>query len=71
VACQQLLRGDVSAGRFRANLLACLDGLTGDAQNHFDPLWGMVDPGPGEWFPAQALKLALIDAGSRRSEGGK
>jgi endoglucanase len=34
-------------------------GITGDAQNHFDPLWGMVDPGPGEWFPAQALELAL------------
>jgi endoglucanase len=37
-------------------------GITGDAQNHFDPLWGMVDPGPGEWFPAQALQLALPDA---------
>jgi hypothetical protein len=22
-------------------------GLTGDAQNHFDPLWGMVDPASG------------------------
>jgi endoglucanase len=33
-------------------------GITGDAQNHFDPLWGMVDPAPGEWFPEQALRLA-------------
>jgi endoglucanase len=31
--------------------------ITGDAQNHFDPLWGMVDPAPGEWFPEQALQL--------------
>jgi endoglucanase len=33
-------------------------GLTGDAQRHFDPLWGMVDPAAGEWFPQQALQLA-------------
>jgi endoglucanase len=33
-------------------------GLTGDAQNHFDPLWGMVDPAAGAWFPQQALQLA-------------
>jgi endoglucanase len=33
-------------------------GISGDAQNHFDPLWGMVDPAPGEWFPEQALQLA-------------
>jgi endoglucanase len=33
-------------------------GLTGDAQNHFDPLWGMVDPAAGMWFAAQALQLA-------------
>jgi endoglucanase len=33
-------------------------GMTGDGQNHFDPLWGMVDPAPGEWFPEQALQLA-------------
>jgi endoglucanase len=33
-------------------------GITGDAQNHFDPLWGMVDPAAGAWFPQQALKLA-------------
>jgi endoglucanase len=33
-------------------------GLTGDAQNHFDPLWGMVDPAAGAWFAAQALQLA-------------
>jgi endoglucanase len=32
--------------------------LTGDAQQHFDPLWGMVDPAAGQWFPAQALQLA-------------
>jgi endoglucanase len=29
-----------------------------DAQNHFDPLWGMVDPAAGAWFPQQALQLA-------------
>ena len=33
-------------------------GLTGDAQNHFDPLWGMIDPVAGGWFAAQALQLA-------------
>jgi len=33
-------------------------GLTGDAQNHFDPLWGVVDPAAGAWFAAQALQLA-------------
>src|SRR6185312_787310 len=27
-------------------------------QAEFDPLWGMVDPGAGDWFPAQALALA-------------
>ena len=32
--------------------------LTGDAQNHFDMLWGMVDPAAGLWFPEQALQLA-------------
>jgi len=32
--------------------------LTGDAQNHFDVLWGMVDPAAGLWFPQQALQLA-------------
>jgi endoglucanase len=32
--------------------------LTGDAQLHFDPLWGMVDPAAGLWFPEQALELA-------------
>jgi endoglucanase len=31
--------------------------ISGDAQNHFDPLWGMVDPAAGEWFPEQALQL--------------
>jgi len=44
-------------------------GITGDAQKHFDPLWGMVDPGPGEWFPAQALQLAASEAGAL--PGGK
>ena len=33
-------------------------GLLGDAQNHFDPLWGEVDPNAGAWFPEQALQLA-------------
>jgi endoglucanase len=33
-------------------------GLSGDdAQKHFDPLWGMVDPAAGSWFNAQALDL--------------
>jgi endoglucanase len=29
-----------------------------DEQNHFDPLWGGVDPAAGAWFAAQALQLA-------------
>lgn len=29
----------------------------GDAQNHFDPLWGKVDPAAGAWFAEQALDL--------------
>jgi cellulase/cellobiase CelA1 len=33
-------------------------GITSDGQKHFDPLWGMVDPPMGEWFPEQALQLA-------------
>ena len=33
-------------------------GLSGEAREHFDPLWGMIDPEPGEWFPEQALQLA-------------
>jgi endoglucanase len=33
-------------------------GVSGDAANHFDPLWGMVDPQAGAWFPQQALELA-------------
>jgi endoglucanase len=33
--------------------------MTGDAQKHFDPLWGMVNPAAGAWFPEQALDLAL------------
>ena len=31
--------------------------LSTDAQSHFDPLWGMVDPAAGAWFPQQALQL--------------
>jgi endoglucanase len=34
-------------------------GISGEALAYFDPLWGMVDPAVGEWFPAQALQLAL------------
>jgi endoglucanase len=33
-------------------------GIAAEAQKHFDPLWGMVDPKIGEWFPEQALELA-------------
>jgi endoglucanase len=33
-------------------------GIEGDAQNHFDPLWGQVLPPSGAWFPACALELA-------------
>jgi endoglucanase len=29
-------------------------------QQHFDPLWGMVDPAAGRWFPEQALELARL-----------
>jgi endoglucanase len=32
--------------------------LSADAQNHFDPLWAMVDPSAGTWFREQALELA-------------
>lgn len=32
--------------------------VTGAAQTTFDPLWGIVDPAAGAWFPAQALQLA-------------
>jgi endoglucanase len=34
-------------------------GIAGDSQKHFDPLWGMVDPAAGTWFPGHALDLAL------------
>jgi endoglucanase len=34
--------------------------IASDAQDHFDPLWGIVDPNAGVWFPAQALKLAQL-----------
>jgi endoglucanase len=33
-------------------------GIVGDAQNHFDPLWGMVVPPRDAWFPEDALQLA-------------
>jgi cellulase/cellobiase CelA1 len=33
-------------------------GMVGDAQKHFDPLWGTVDPAAGEWFAEHALQLA-------------
>jgi endoglucanase len=33
-------------------------GIVGDSQKHFDPLWGMVDPAAGTWFPGYALELA-------------
>jgi endoglucanase len=34
--------------------------LSGDAATHFDPLWGMVDPAAGTWFPEQALQLTQL-----------
>ena len=34
--------------------------VSGDAQNTFDPLWGIVDPDAGTWFPRQALQLAQL-----------
>jgi endoglucanase len=33
-------------------------GLTGEAQTHFDPLWGQTDPAAGKWFPSLGLQLA-------------
>jgi endoglucanase len=30
------------------------------SRTHFDPLWGMVDPAAGAWFPEQALQLAQL-----------
>ena len=33
-------------------------GIGGEGQMHFDPLWGMVIPAAGTWFPEQALELA-------------
>ncbi len=32
--------------------------LGGEAQAHFDPLWGRVLPPAGDWFPDEALTLA-------------
>jgi endoglucanase len=51
-----------SAGGARAWDYTAYDpwNITGDAQNTFDPLWGMVDPAAGAWFPAQALQLAQL-----------
>ena len=34
--------------------------LTLDAQSHFDPEWGLVDPAAGAWFPEQALQLTQL-----------
>jgi len=34
--------------------------LATDAQSHFDPLWGLIDPAAGVWFPEQALQLAQL-----------
>ncbi len=34
--------------------------LAADAQSQFDPLWGLVDPTAGSWFPQQALQLAQL-----------
>jgi endoglucanase len=33
-------------------------GISGEGQMRFDPLWGMVLPAAGMWFPEQALELA-------------
>ena len=64
-------REDLASGRIRflgyqpdiENWLAVADtvvvaSIATEAQTHFDPLWGMVDPAAGVWFPAQALQLA-------------
>ncbi len=40
---------------------------TAAAQALFDPLWGLVDPAAGGWFPQQALQLAQ-DANPALSE---
>jgi endoglucanase len=45
-------------------------GITGDARNHFDPLWGMVDPAGGAWFPEAALQLAQNAAPPVQAERG-
>jgi endoglucanase len=33
-------------------------GVSDEDADHFDPLWGLVDPVAGAWFPEQALRLA-------------
>jgi endoglucanase len=49
-----------SAGGARAWDFAAYNpwGVAEVDQPHFDPLWGMVNPAAGEWFPEQALELA-------------
>ena len=42
--------------------------ISGAPQLHFDPLWGMVDPPAGEWFPEAAVQLAR-NADPRLVEG--
>ncbi len=32
--------------------------IEGDAQKHFDPLWGHALPPAGDWFAEEALQLA-------------
>jgi endoglucanase len=32
--------------------------ISGASQRHFDPLWGMVNPAAGEWFPDAAVQVA-------------
>jgi endoglucanase len=47
--------------------------ISGEPERHFDPLWGMVNPSAGEWFPDAAVQLArnadppLVDREPRRA----
>jgi endoglucanase len=48
--------------------------IAGETQKHFDPLWSMIDPEAGEWFPEAALQLALnanppLDQGEANAAG--
>jgi hypothetical protein len=72
VACQQPLRGDVAAGRFRADLLGRLDGLTVHLppvrarRSDVVPLFGQLLRGLGTgWAPAMEAtfveRLCLYD----------